>query len=183
MMAGRRVFMGSISGSCRAAAVFGGDTGLPGVQMHGPTRLLPLPQPPFHPPFRQHPLHILHHEMPRAVLVITLRQEIVVFREHVPHIGDQRQPGSGLGRGGREPTAVERVVDDRAELMARDARRKPAQRLLDLVACWHYTPCCIFFRTRARLRHLLKIRRRLRWENCTYRPHWLSKTTKISAHW
>src|SRR5687767_499922 len=50
----------------------------------------------------------------------------------MPHIRDQRQPGGALGRRSAQTGARECVVDDGAELVLRNARRKMTERGFNL---------------------------------------------------
>src|ERR1051325_7714227 len=75
--------------------------------------------------------------VPRAVAVVALREQRVVLGESMPHISDEREPGGGLGRGGFEPRAVARMIDDRGELVRRNVLRESAQRGLERGARLH----------------------------------------------
>src|SRR5262245_41276391 len=77
-------------------------------------------EPPPHPPGLEHRFDLLGDEEARAVLVIALVAQRVIIGEHVPHIGDEREPGRLLGCGVAQAAAIERVIDHRAELMTRD---------------------------------------------------------------
>src|SRR5688572_16458418 len=65
--------------------------------------------------------------MTGAVAVVTLGQERVVVGHDVAGVGDERQPGSRLGRGALQAGAVAGMIDHRLELMLRDAWREPLQ--------------------------------------------------------
>jgi len=99
------------------------------------SRSIVAAEPALDAPLAQHGVHIGGDEVAGAVVVVTLRQQIVVVGEGVPHIGDEREPGRGLGRARLQAAAVERVVDDGAELMRRNARRQAPQRGFDVGAC------------------------------------------------
>jgi signal peptidase I len=81
-------------------------------------------KPPPHAPFAEHGLDLAGDEEARAVLVVPLTQQLVIVGESMPHIGDEREPGRGLGRARLEAPAVERMVDHRTELVRRNPRRK-----------------------------------------------------------
>lgn len=66
-------------------------------------------------------------EVARAVAVVALRQELVVVGQSVPRIGDEREPRRVLRRGDGEARTVHRVIDDRLELMRRQARGEVAE--------------------------------------------------------
>ena len=68
-------------------------------------------QAPSHAPIVQDGSDLFGHEMAGALLVVTLLQQLVVVSEYVPHIGDEGEPGGALRGGGRQPRAVDSVVN------------------------------------------------------------------------
>src|SRR5260370_910957 len=72
-----------------------------------------------------------------TVPVGALAQELVVIRERVAHICDQRQPRCCFRKGDVQAGAVDRVVDHGCKLVRRDSGRQPTQRNLDVTAFCH----------------------------------------------
>src|SRR5882672_10247407 len=94
-------------------------------------------EPPLHAPACKHGFDLLGNKETRTVLVVGLIAQPVIVGEDVAHIGDEREPGSLLGRGLPQAAAIERVIDHGAELMVGNAGCELSECAFDIGASGH----------------------------------------------
>src|SRR6516164_7449246 len=94
-------------------------------------------QPPAYAPAIQDCRDLPAYKKSCAVLIVALVQELVVIRERVAHICDQRQPRCCLRKGDVQAGTVDGMVDHGFKLVRRDSGRQPTQRNLDVTAFCH----------------------------------------------
>src|SRR5438477_6279781 len=96
-----------------------------------PCGLRILAQLPPDAPAAEHRFHLVGDKMACAVAIIALRQQVIVIREHMTRIRDEREPCGILRRRSAQPLAIQRMIDDRAKLMRRDFGSELTERCFD----------------------------------------------------
>ena len=85
-------------------------------------------------PFRQLVIDLRRDEIPGAIGIVALHEQVVIVGQDMAGISDHRQPGRVPRRGGPQAGAVHGMIDDRAEFVLRQPRRQMPESGLDVSA-------------------------------------------------
>jgi len=85
-------------------------------------------------PFRQLGIDLRGDEIPGAIGIVALHEQVVIVGHDMARISDHGKPGRVSRRGGAQAGAVHGMIDDRAELVLWQARRQMPESRLDVSA-------------------------------------------------